>query len=490
VHSLFTRIGALQVLGGLVFFVRTKVGALVLGPVGVGIVSVVDQFVQLILQLSAFAIPFAAIKLLSKAHSESAEAFESAYAALLRLLLILGSVGAALGIALIFFRPGWVGASLAPYAPLAVIGLLALPAMIPHGFFRNVLAAAMRPTSSAVWDVVSAAIMTGAVIVGILLFREPGYFVGALVGAVVVSGSYYLYLARRLGLSMTGPPTSVRSLLKANPTFVELSLVSYVVAFVTPLALLIVRTTVLDNFGEATAGLLQAAIGISLAINLVLNPLNGLLLTPRLNRMLAESEKHRDAKAFQKKLLLAIAVVTLPPLLFPDLALIVLYSSQFVEAAHALYWFVLSQAMMQITGVYTALMIGLDRLKGYGVVAVVGTAANAVLAILLVPSLGLTGAGIAAFTSASLLALGTFGYLRARDGFAIGRAAGLGTLLLFAGLGLAGAFVGTRSSFDVPNLLAKSLVCVVALGLMVPISLDRDERRALAARLGAAFRRG
>ena len=489
-HSLFTRIGALQVLGGLVFFVRTKVGALVLGPVGVGIVSVVDQFVQLILQLSAFAIPFAAIKVLSKAHSESPEEFRAAYAALLRLLLILGSVGAALGIALLFLRPSWVGAPFAAHTPLVVIGLLGLPAMILHGFFRNVPAAARQPTTSAVWDVVAAAMMTCAIVVGILLYREPGYFVGALVGAVVVSGSYYLYLARRLGLSMTGPPTSVRGLLKANPTFVELSLVSYVIAFVTPLALLIVRTTVLDNFGEATAGLLQAAIGISLAILLVLSPLNGLLLTPRLNRMLAESEKHRDAEAFQKKLLLAIAVVTLPPLLFPDLALIVLYSSQFVEAAHALYWFVLSQAMTQVAGVYTALMIGLDRLKAYGVVMVVGTGANIVLAILLIPPLGLTGAGIAAFTSAILLALGTFGYLRARDGFAIGRAAGLGTLFLFVGLGLAGALLGTRSSFDVPNLLAKSLVGVAALALMVPISLDRDERRALVTRLGAAFRRG
>ena len=246
----------------------------------------------------------------------------------------------------------------------------------------------------------------------------------------------------------------------------------------------------LDNFGEAAAGLLQAVIGISLAILLVLSPLNGLLLTPRLNRMLAESEKHRDAEAFQKKLLLAIAIVTLPLTLFPDLAVILLYSSRFVETADALYWFVMGQGMMQIQGVYTALMIGLDRLKAYGVVVVAGTAANAVLAVLLVPPLGLAGAGIAAFASASLLALGTFGYLRARDGFAIGRAAGLGTLSLFVGLGLAGVLIGTRSSFDVANLLAKSLVCVVALGLIVPISLDRDERRALAARLGAAFRRG
>ena len=85
---------------------------------------------------------------------------------------------------------------------------------------------------------------------------------------------------------------------------------------------------------------------------------------------------------------------------------------------------------------------------------------------------------------ASLLALGTFGYLRVREGFRIGRSVGLTIWLLFTGLGLAGAFVGTRPSLEVGNLLAKLVICVVALGLMVPLSLDRDERRALFAALG------
>src|SRR5260370_7858068 len=130
--SLFTRIGALQLLGGLIYFLRTKVVALALGPAGVGVVSVIDQFVQLMLQLSAFAIPFAAIKVLSKAHSERAEAFRATYAGLLRLLLILGSIGAALGLGLIPSRPGWPSASLAAHAPLVPPALLPLPPLILH----------------------------------------------------------------------------------------------------------------------------------------------------------------------------------------------------------------------------------------------------------------------------------------------------------------------------------------------------------------------
>ena len=62
-HSLLTRIDGMQVLGGLTFFVRTKVLALVLGPAGMGVVSLIDQFVQLVMQLSALAIPLAAAPL-------------------------------------------------------------------------------------------------------------------------------------------------------------------------------------------------------------------------------------------------------------------------------------------------------------------------------------------------------------------------------------------------------------------------------------------
>jgi len=246
----------------------------------------------------------------------------------------------------------------------------------------------------------------------------------------------------------------------------------------------------LDNLGVATAGILQAAIGISLGINVVLNPLNGLLLTPLVNRRLADSRKLQETQQFQKKLLLAIAIVALPPILFPDLMVLALYSSHFVEAADTLYWFVLGQAMTQVQGVATALMIGLDRLKAYAAVMVAGTAVNAALAVVLVPRLGLLGAGLAAFTSASILALGSFGYLRVRDGFRIGRAVGLCTLLLFTGLGLAGAFVGTRTSFEIGSLLVKSLVCVALLAFIVPVSLGRNERRAFLARFCATFGRG
>jgi len=146
----------------------------------------------------------------------------------------------------------------------------------------------------------------------------------------------------------------------------------------------------------------------------------------------------------------------------------------------------LSQAMQQVVGVYLALMIGLDLLIAYGAVMVVAPIANAALAIVLVPRLGLAGAGIAALGSTTLLTLGTLGYLHIWNGFRFDRVCGLGTLLLFGSLAVEGAFIGTRPSLDIFNFLAKLLVGISTLVLMLPISLDHDERLALADQLGVA----
>ena len=97
------------------------------------------------------------------------------------------------------------------------------------------------------------------------------------------------------------------------------------------------------------------------------------------------------------------------------------------------------------------------------------------------------GAGIAAFTSASVLALISFSYLRAPNS---PRAVALGTLMLFIGLALAGAFVGTRPSFEIGTLFIKLSVCVVLLAFTVPVSLDRSERHVFLARLGTVFGNG
>src|ERR1700716_193468 len=102
-------IGAVQVLTMLFTLMRSKVVAISAGPAGVGAISIVDQVVVLVAQISTFSLPYASIKMLSAAHSESRESFARGFAAFLRLLLVISVLGAVVGIALVFVRPSLLG---------------------------------------------------------------------------------------------------------------------------------------------------------------------------------------------------------------------------------------------------------------------------------------------------------------------------------------------------------------------------------------------
>jgi len=460
---------------GCCFFVRTKAIALLLGPAGVGIISVIDQFVQLALQLSSFAIPFVAVKYLSKAHSEGETEFQETYASLLSLLLRLGTCGAAISAVLILVFPSLIGQQLEAHIGLVLLGLAGIPAAVLHGYFRNVPAAALKPKTAAVCDVLVAGLMTTGILLGVLSFEIQGYFVGALAGAFTISIAYYLYLRSSMGLRLKNRYISFRQLLHKHPSMFEFSLISYVLAFTLPLTWLIVRATVFGSLGAESAGILQAAIGISLAVNMLLNPVNGLLLTPHMNRVSSDDTKYGQAERFQRKLLLAIALVALPPCVFPDIAVLVLYSDQFLEAANYVCWFVLAQVLMQITGIYTALMIGLNRLRAYGLIVVLGTFSNALIAVMLIPILGLEGAGIAAFASASILSVGTLLYLHIRSAFRLSKSILAITVGLVLGMLLIGITIGTQSSFELSTFLIKVFSVVLTIAIVAWSTIEKPK---------------
>ena len=64
--KIFTAIGAIQIISILSSLIRTKYIAVMLGPEGTGIIGIVDQVVQLTSFISAFSLPIASIKFLSK----------------------------------------------------------------------------------------------------------------------------------------------------------------------------------------------------------------------------------------------------------------------------------------------------------------------------------------------------------------------------------------------------------------------------------------
>src|SRR6184192_386743 len=135
-------VGTIQVLVIIINLFRSKFLAVMLGPAGLGVLSVIDQLVQLISYASAFSLPLATGKILSHAHSEGIDAFRLRYASLLRLLVTLTSGGTAVALGLILVRPQLLGSELSPYRLVVMAAVIRVPIISLHGYFTHVLAAA------------------------------------------------------------------------------------------------------------------------------------------------------------------------------------------------------------------------------------------------------------------------------------------------------------------------------------------------------------
>jgi O-antigen/teichoic acid export membrane protein len=316
-------------------------------------------------------------------------------------------------------RPGWLGPEIQGLRGYLVIAVLAVPAMILSGFIPNVLAAAQKVRTSATLGVVINAGLTIAAVVGILTAGIAGMYVATVTALTLMVIAGLLFLRTRLKLPLVEGTTSVLTELRANPGVIGFSLIASLGAIASSVALLIMRQAVLGTSGATEAGLLQSAYALALAINMVLNPTNGLYLTPIMNRSIAEAEKLRTALEYQTRLAAILILVALPLMLFPKTALYVLFSGRFVGAGQWVFLFVTAQLVLQVAGIYQAVLIGLNALGAYAAVTVGGHLTTALLAWLLAPAWGLGGAGAALLAGAGFSAVAGLTVLSVRHGLRV-----------------------------------------------------------------------
>ncbi len=479
-------IGAIQFLAILVNLVRSKAVAVLLGPEGVGTISVIDQVVQFAAYLSAFSLPLASVKFLSRAHSQGHEEFRRTYSAFLTLLFALAAAGTAITIALIFFRPETFGITLARLRIPMLLAVGSIPAMSMLGFFTNVLAAAQKTRSSAVVAVLSNSAQTLGVIGGVLAASILGLYAGTLIMNTVLVAGMLLYLRFALGLPLGIQIAGFVREMRASRDVFAFSVCLYLAAAAYSFSLLMARMAILTKLGESAAGLLQSLIALAAAIGLVLNPTNGLYLTPIMNRDIPAAEKMRTSTEFQKRLILLLALVGMPMVLFPDVLLQILFSRRFLSAGPQMYLFVTAQCIVQIAGVYQAVLIGLDDLKFYTGFTCAGFGILGLLARLLAPHYGIAGVGVAFICGTTLVLLLSWFRLRWKFGYSL--PPGLQALIAytFSAMLVAGAALGGYRTSDVAMTAWKAglYVCFIASLILFQ---SRDERDAILG-LWARFR--
>jgi O-antigen/teichoic acid export membrane protein len=476
--KIIVTIGAIQSVAIVVNLIRSKIIAVHLGPEGVGIISVVDQCVQLVAYFSAFSLPFASVKFLSRSHSESPEAFRKTYLSFLKASLVLVLIGTGVAILLLVVRADVFGPELSRYQGFLLIAVVGMPAMILSGFFNHVLAAAQKFKAASTLTLITAIALTVASAIGIALGHISGFYIGNVLAASSVVIGSLIYLRQSLKLPIYDREARVAREWRRSPEIVPFSLMLFIAAWTHSLSLLLARYSVLTYFGEAEAGILQAAIAISMAINLVLNPANGLFLTPLMNRKIEKEEKIVQAQEFEKKLLIVLGCFAMPIVLFPDGILAVLFSTEFMAAARYLYLFVLAQCISQIAGVYQALLIGVDDWRSYATITCSGHLILGVSSWLLAPSYGLLGVGAGFLISSLSLSAMTWARLKWTHGFELRDNLGLLSLYTVGSPALAGWYFHATGTWDLTLAFGKVGVYVAFVGILW-IFLSKEERISL-----------
>jgi len=402
--SIIATLGGIQVLAVIFNVLRSKLLAVLLGPEGIGAASVVDQTAALVLQISAFSLPFASVRFLSRSHSQGPDAFRRTYSALFSTIVALTSIGAFLCLAIVFWKPSWLGAELGAYRNLLIPALLSVPAMALHYFIVQVLASAQKARLSGLFLLIIAIVQTVGALVGTRMNGLLGYYWVTLIGNYLLVAGMLLFFKWKFSLPLVDREADLRREIRTSPDIVSYTLIMFSISYILPFSNILTRLAILRNAGEAQTGLMQAAIALAAALNMILNPANGMYLTPMMNRADSPSQKISTALEFQRKLLLVIPVIAVPMVLFAPLLLLLFYSSRFVEVRQYFYLFVIAQFLVQFAGISQAVLIGLSDLVVYVIMVGLGQLSLGLIGWELAPLWGIYGVAIGyIFSSLAIL---------------------------------------------------------------------------------------
>jgi O-antigen/teichoic acid export membrane protein len=318
------------------------------------------------------------------------------------------------------------------------------------------------------------AVVLAVAAAGILWKGLSGYYLAyAAVGLVFVT--VVSRMTARMPRGVSPPADGPRFPLALPREMWRFSAALLSLTFVTPYAALFVHYRVLRDYGAGTAGWMQAAIGIGLAVRGVLGSAHPVFLTPNVNREGGPADRFAWANAFQATFCFLAGVVLPPLLLFPQIAVRLLYSQAFLPGAAFVSVFVLTEVVILLTGTYQAIVIALDELRFHVAQNVVAQLLMIAVAAWLVTPLGILGAGLAVLAGPLCMYVATTTFLRRRYRLRVpGRLVALSGLLV-AGVVASGLVGAHWPEFTLRVIGLKAGVYLAVVGLF-SLLLSPDER--------------
>jgi O-antigen/teichoic acid export membrane protein len=469
-------IGAVQVVTMLVLVVRTKTLAVMLGPEFVGAMAVIDKLLAVIAQTASLSLPFAAARFLPQRWVAGPEEFLALFTRMRNVVLTLILVATVGTLLITAIRPELWGEALLPYRDALTMAIFGLPVIGLIPFLQNAIAGRLRQNLSMV---------TGLLHAIVLAVSVAGIWSGGLAGYYAVYAVLGLILAAvvaRLATSGTGTlePRDTQPWwfkLRLPTPIWRFSGALVILTFLSPYAALYVHYRLLSGYGADTAGWMQAAVGISLAVRAVLGSAHAVYLTPNVNRGGSPEERMEWANRYQLTLCLLGGVAVPPLLLFPDLVVHILYSSAFLPGAPFVVLFVLAEIVGLLSGTYQSLVVALDKMRFHVANNLVAQLLVVIGAYLLVEPLGILGTGLAVLLAPVFLYVATLAFLYHAFRLKMPRNVVLRSAWLLACLVAAGLVGARLDGLALETLLVKGVIYLVVVSGFALLTTDHERLR-------------
>lgn len=401
VLSALIQLGGMQLVIAVTGIARNKVLALRLGAEGFG------EFNQIaLLSVTASTIAGLGLGLSLNRNVAAAEDDESKQ----RLLAQANSVNLTLSILLliaggviILLFPGAlqsVGISTSPMSLLAcAIILLGIPleAATQHklGFLIGLLDVKGMAAGRSV-----------ALLIGTLLTLPLTWYfglVGAALQVLIISGFLVLTLDRRCR-ALNFRPWQLHWDLTVFKVLVVIGVASLASSFSQRVSDFFVRARLIQLYGTAENGLFQAALTITYQVQAIVLGSVGSYLTATLSRNKAAESISAEANSVLQ-VILPVATLFLGGLgLFAKIALALLYSPDFMQAQELFPYMLATEYLSVLVWVVGAPLLALNRTGVWLGLSLIQFSTNTVLAIILIPIMGVAGVA-AAYLGGAILHL-------------------------------------------------------------------------------------
>lgn len=393
--KIIASIAGIQIIQAVVYVLKMKFVALMMGPDGLGALGLINQFIQLVIQVSTLSLPWIATRYLAIAYADGLEKFSHTTRLFLRAILFLSVGGTIVSVFTITQLDYLLPEALHEYLPIALISTMLVIPMTLKAYVISVFTAAGKYYFSAVTQLLGACVTTVSVLIGAWYYQVTGFFVGMAIAEYVVTFYCLVKLRSELGI----PPwpartSSIRGIFGIKGAM-ELMGYGCVLYWLHPAAQSSIRFGLLLAGGATLVGHFHAAHALVLYMATALNQATNLYLDPIVKRDSPFEEKIIIANQYFRSISVIAVTAALIFVIIPEVVLVSFYSTAFLPATRFLFAFCAIEILNVASSVYLGFLVGQGWYRTHFILGIVAHSILIAFGLLILPTTGVWGAVLA-----------------------------------------------------------------------------------------------